>query len=116
MTCYRNMLTDSKVAMAVSLEGHQYHCDLNVDLPEKFGLHLEKFECQFADDKTKLLIDDSCVAVFTVFEENSRDYGLYDTLLWCMLSIMLGKSLLFYSFKSLQQQYFLSLIPSTDFF
>ena len=90
MTCYRNMKTETRVI--VTIEGHQYHCHLNTDLPPKTSLQMEKFECQFSDEKSKLLIDDSCTAEFSIVEDKkSPSSRLYDFMLWCLLSVILGK-------------------------
>lgn len=89
MTCYRNIVTETDV---VTIEGHHYQCSLNIDLPQKISLKMEKIECQFSDEGSKLLIDNSCIAEFFIVETNQSFAGgrFYDSLLWCLLTTILG--------------------------
>jgi len=74
----------------VFVADQSYYCKTNVILPDKIKFEFVKFECQFSDEKNLLMIDDSCVISYKlVTQEIDARNSLYDTLLWCLLSVIL---------------------------
>ena len=75
----------------VSLSYYEFQCTPDVKVPDKIQFKIDKFQCQFSDEAKKMLIEDSCVLVYSLEGRSTKKTSgiVYDFLLWCLLSTIL---------------------------
>ena len=68
---------DGDDGRVVAIADQKYKCAPDVDIPDHVKFSISKFECQFSDEESKMLIDSSCSATITLIEKESRNNSTY---------------------------------------
>ena len=68
---------DGDDGRVVAIADQKYKCVPDVDIPDNVKFSISKFECQFSDEESKMLIDSSCSATITLMEKESRKSSTY---------------------------------------
>ena len=81
---------DGDDGRVVAIADQKYKCAPDVDIPDHVKFSISKFECQFSDEESKMLIDSSCSATITLMEKKSRNSSsYYDFLVRYVLAFIL---------------------------
>ena len=81
---------DGDDGRVVAIAEQKYKCAPDVDIPDHVKFSISKFECQFSDEESKMLIDSSCSATITLMEKKSRNSSsYYDFLVRYVLAFIL---------------------------